>query len=138
MLATLVSFAQIYAIGSEMKRIPDKIKSAINIYRIQLIMMYLAIIIAVAPDAVYLWTYGEVSTVATQRLLLTDRLFDSLFLIPFFIFTYLQIRCGPILKFQLIRRPSPIDLSVTKPKVKSTLLCALAILLMSVLVTISK
>jgi len=138
MLATLISMTQIYSYVKEMIGIPDKMNAPINIYRWQIILMYLTVIVGAGPDAAYLWTYGEVSAKATARILTVDRIFDSLVLIPFLAFTWLQIRCAGVLKFQLLRKPIPVDILPTRKTVLFYSLCASLLLLMSVVVTFSK
>jgi hypothetical protein len=138
MVAALVSLSQIYFIGKEMVKIPDKPKHPINIYRWELILAYLTILLAVGPDAIYLWTYGELTSVQTQMVLTVDRIFDSLFLIPFAAFTWLQIRCGAVLKFQLLRNSIPVDIRPSSNSIKTNVFCAILIMLMAIGVTFSK
>ena len=138
MLATLVAMTQIFSHIKEMICIPDRLNAPINIYRFQLILMYIAVMFAVTPDAIYLWTYNDVSAQATNMILNVDRIFDSLFLLPFLAFTWLQIRCGGVLKFQLIRRPVPVDILPSKGTALVYSICGLLMLVMSILVTMSK
>ena len=138
MVATLVSVTQIYFNLKEMKAIPDSTWNPINIYRYQLVLAYLIVVFAVAPDAVYLWTYNEVFPYTTQLILTIDRIFDSLFLLPFAVFTWLHIRCGAVMKYQLLRRAIPVDIKPSKGHVMTNILCSLVIMIMSVGVALSK
>lgn len=136
--AALISIVQIYALMFEIKKIPDKWSNPINTYRFQMILAYVTILTAVGPDAVYLWTYQEVTAKTTNIILNVDRIMDSAMLIPFAMFTYLYLRCGSVLKFQLLRRAIPVDIKPSKSAVKTYIACAVTILLMSVGVALSK
>lgn len=140
MFATLISLNQVYGILREMVRIPDGARAPINIYRWILILMYSTVIIASGPDAVYLWTYGEVSAKTTQLILSIDRILDSVMVIPFLLFTWLQVKCGPVLKFQLIKQALPFNLSPDGSlfRNKSNIMAAIMMIFMSVVVTLSK
>jgi hypothetical protein len=106
-LATIISVTQIFAISKEMRRIPDKMLAPINVYRWMKILSYLTVMFAITPDAIYLWTFGEVSAKTTSLILNIDRMFDALFIIPFTLFTWLQIKCSPVIKYQLIQKAIP-------------------------------
>jgi hypothetical protein len=140
MFATLISLNQIYGIAREMVCIPDGSRAPINIYRWILMLMYSTVIIASGPDAVYLWTYNEVSADTTQLLLTLDRVLDSVMVIPFLLFTWLQVKCGPVLKFQLIKQALPFNLSPDGSlfRNKSNIMAAIMMIFMSVVVTLSK
>jgi hypothetical protein len=140
MFATLISLNQIYGIVKEMVNIPDKKNAPINIYRWILILMYSTVIIASGPDAVYLWTYNEVSAKTTQLILTLDRVLDSMMVIPFLLFTWLQVKCGPVLKFQLIKQALPFNLSPDGSlfRNKNNIFAAIIMVFMSVVVTLSK
>jgi len=138
MIATLVSITQIYAHVHEMIKIPDGWRSPINVYRSQVIFAYLTVLFGATPDAVYLWTYGEVLPATTNVILNVDRIFDSLTLAPFLAFTWLQVRCGGVLKFQLLRQPIPLDIKPALKAIKYYAFCSAIALGMSVLVAISK
>lgn len=138
MIASLVSLTQVYFLCNEIKKLPAKFTDPINIYRYQLILAYLTILLACGPDAVYLWTYNELSPDTTSKLLLVDRFFDALFLIPFSLFTWLQLRCGAVLRYHLLVRASLITIQPDKSVIRLNLIVTLLILIMSIAVTISK
>jgi len=138
MFASLISLVQIYTIGREISRVPDKMKSPLNVYRVSLILMYLTILIIGGPDAVYLWTYGEVDAKTTALILNIYRICDSIFLIPFMIFTWLQIKSGPVLRYQLIHNAIPLGFKSYPSTIRKNVFAAILILLMSIGVTLSK
>lgn len=138
MLASLVSLSQVYLGTKELFDLPDKWTNPINIYRYQIILAYLTILFAVCPDAIYLWTFGEVTKETSSTLLNIDRIFDSLFLIPFGLFSWLTVRCSGVMKYQLLRRAIPTDLLPAKTTMKTHALVGIMILLMSIGVTLSK
>lgn len=138
MVASLVSITQIYFLCNEIKRLPAKFTDPLNIYRYQLILAYITIVFACGPDAVYLWTYGEISAKATTFILVVDRVFDSIFLVPFALFTWLQLRCGAVLRYQLLMRAAPITIQPDKSVIRLNVIVAVMIFIMSVAVTISK
>lgn len=138
MVASLVSLTQIYFISNEIVKVPDTVTSPLSIYRYQLVLTYLTILMACGPDAVYLWTFNEISPEATSTVLNIDRIFDSIFLIPFALFTWLQLRCGAVLRYHLLMRATPITIQPDKSIIRLNVIVAVLIFIMSVAVTISK
>ncbi len=138
MVASLISIVQIYGLSKEIIHAREIVTTPINIYRWQLILAYLTIVFACGPDAVYLWTYNEISASATTLLLNIDRIFDSIFLIPMVIFTWLQLRCGATIRYHLLSRATPITLPSDKTSMRLNIMVIVMIFVMSLAVTISK
>lgn len=139
MLASLLCITQFYNIIKEMVTIPDKWNAPINIYRIQLLLAYMTVWMALTPDAIYLWTFGEVEPTTSSSILLVDRVFDNLFIIPFLFFTAIHWKFSHLLSFQLIRRALPFEMSLPKSKsIKTNIFVTFVLMLMSFGVALSK
>lgn len=110
----------------------------INLYKYIVICFSSTLFLRSSMDAAMLLAWGEVSAEAIRQLLDLDRIFDALATIPFLIFAYLVIRGGPVIEFQLLRKPIPTDLHATWSMLKRPILSFLTILVLCVAVTLSK
>jgi hypothetical protein len=110
----------------------------INLYKYIVMCFAATLFLRSSMDAVMLVSWGEVSLATMIYLIDLDRIFDALATIPFLIFAYLVIRGGPVIEFQLLRRPIPTDLHPTWKMMRKPILSFLTILILCVVITLTK
>lgn len=85
-------------------------RDPINMNRYIIWLMIIAILMGAAPDVIFLLMWGEVTEVTAWRLAEFDRFCDGLVMFPIVGAMFLWYRAKPVINYQLIRVPLPIDL----------------------------
>ena len=70
----------------------------------------IGVMVGATPDLVTLYAYGEVSPGTLGMLLQIDRAMDSLVMFPVIAAVGLWYRAKPVINYQLIRQPIPVEL----------------------------
>lgn len=140
LLCTLIAMVTLYDVSKSWlaTRKGTMYNHPINLYKYIVACFAATLFLRSSMDAAMLLAWGEVSEEGIRTLLDFDRAFDALATIPFLIFTYLVIRGGPVIEFQLLRKPIPTDLHATWTMLKRPVLSFLTILILCVAVTLSK
>lgn len=103
-------------------------RDPININRYIIWQLLLGILIGAFPDAVVMLTWGEVSYTSSMRIAEVDRFMDGMVMFPIVSALILWYRAKPVINYQLIIQPLPIDLwprwRQMLPQIRIAAICA--------------
>lgn len=93
-----------------MQKTISKWRDPINVNRYIIWLLLSTILVGGGPDVVVMLAYGEISPSHTALLLNLDRLMDGMTMFPVVAAILLWYRGKPVINYQLIRQPIPVDL----------------------------
>lgn len=107
-------------------------------FRLVIATLMLAIIFLALPDVAVLLVWGEVSSDVMGTLMMLDRSFDGLTMLPFLAAILTLARTEDQLVYQLVRRPPPAVLWSTWPAVRHQLAFIGLVAFLAIGVTLGK
>lgn len=107
-------------------------------FRFIIASLLLSIIFLALPDAAVMLVWGEVSTDVMEALMMLDRSFDGLTIVPFLVAVLTLARTEDQLVYQLIRQPPPAMLWSTWPAVRHQVAFISLVALLAIGVTFGK
>jgi hypothetical protein len=93
-----------------MQRTISQWRDPINVNRYVIWLLLSTILVGGGPDVIVMLAYGEVSNETTGLILQFDRIMDGLTMFPVVAAILLWYRAKPVINYQLIRQPIPVDL----------------------------
>lgn len=110
----------------------------INMYKWIISLASLTVLLRTSIDAALLLSWGEINFQNIMYLNNLDRAFDILSIVPLMAFVYLVLRSGPVIEFQLLRKPIPTNIYPTWRMLRKPIFSFLTIIILCIIVTVSK
>lgn len=135
MTAVLLCLEWLWRIGWSLRERPAGPRDPVTLSRVIVAILLLSLLTAALPDLLYIMLWPEVSPATRYRLALLDRHADGL-VGPILLLAWLASRLGsPMIEYQLVRYPLPINMWPTWEKVRRPLKIGSLVLAISACVT---